>query len=298
MKHMISSIRFVFISSAREFLSFLAVEEDLGIPADRDGSVVRHVAGERRPRPHRHAELEVNLVMSGTASYVLGERRYELSSGTLAWLFPGQDHVLLDESADHVLWWAVFRPSLVARAATAPDAAALLMSDPSGDFSRRLPFPEARRLGTLFGDLHDSRDADLSNAGLAYLLLRAWRAFVDSDDVVEGVALHPAVEQVVRLLSIDPAGVDLTALARACGLSPSHLSRVFKAQMGISIGQFRNQQRLERFLSITGGGQRGSTLAAAHAAGFGSYAQFYRVFRDATGASPSTARAQAARLDR
>jgi AraC-like DNA-binding protein len=292
---MISKIRFGFIASAREFLSFLAVDEDLGLPADRDGWVVRHVASERRPRPHRHAELEVNLVVSGTASYVLGEHRYELSPGTLAWLFPGQDHVLVDESADHVLWWAVFRPSLVTRAATAPDAAALLASDPSGDFSRRLAFREARRLGTLFGDLHDAADADVSNAGLTYLLLRAWRAFVDSDNVVDGVAVHPAVEQVARLLSVDPASGDLTALARACGLSPSHLSRVFKAQMGISIGRFRNQQRLERFLSIAGDGQRGSTLAAAHAAGFGSYTQLYRVFRDATGGSPSTARTRAAR---
>jgi AraC-like DNA-binding protein len=274
------------------------VQEDLGLPADRDGWVVRHVAGERRPRPHRHAELEVNLVVSGTASYVLGDRRYEMSPGTLAWLFPGQDHVLLDESADHVLWWAVFRPSFVARTATSPGTAALLESDPSSDFSRRLPFREARRLGMLFDDLHRARDADLTNAGLAYLLLRAWRAFVASDDVVEGVVVHPAVEQVARLLSVDPAGGDLGALARACGLSPSHLSRLFKAQMGISIGRFRNQQRLERFLSIAGNGQRCSTLAAAHAAGFGSYAQFFRVFRDATGTSPSAARARAPALRR
>jgi AraC-like DNA-binding protein len=292
---MISKIPDRCISPAGDLLSFLAVEEDLGLPADRDGWVVRHAAGEHRPRPHRHAELEVNLVVSGTASYVLGERRYELAAGTLAWLFPGQDHVLVDESADHVLWWAVFRPSLVARVAVAPDAAPLLVSDPSGDFSRRLPFREASRLGALFDDLHDAGGADLSNAGLAYLLLRAWRAYVESDDVVEGVTIHPAVEQVARLLSDDPTSGDLTTLARACGLSPSHLSRLFKAQMGISISRFRNQQRLERFLAIAGDGRRGSTLRAAHEAGFGSYAQFYRVVRDATGRSPSTARARGAR---
>jgi AraC-like DNA-binding protein len=290
-----STARRAIISSARGLLSFLAVEEDLGLPTDRDGWVVRHVAGGRRPRPHRHAELEVNLVVSGTASYVLGERRYELAPGTLAWLFPGQDHVLVDESDDHVLWWAVFRPSLVARAATAHDAAALLVADPSGDFSRRLPFREAQRLGTLFGDLHRATDAGVSNAGLAYLLLWAWRAFLDSDDAVEGIAIHPAVEQVARLLSDDPASGDLTALARACGLSPSHLSRLFKAQMGVSISRFRNQQRLERFLSIADDGRSGTTLAAAHAAGFGSYAQFYRVYRAATGGSPSTARVGAQR---
>jgi AraC-like DNA-binding protein len=269
------------------------VEEDLGLPADRDGWIVRHVAGERRPRPHRHAELEVNLVVSGTASYVLGDRRYELSPGTLAWLFPGQNHVLVDESADHVLWWAVFRPSLVARAVTARDAAPLGFPDPTGDFSRRLPFREAHRLGTLFRELRDTEDADLANAGLTYLLLRAWRSFVESDVVIEGIAVHPAVEQVARLLSADPGGADLTGLARVCGLSPSHLSRVFKAHMGVSISRFRNQQRLERYFALAKDSQHGTTLADAHAAGFGSYAQFYRVFRDATGTSPSAGRRSA-----
>ena len=95
----------------REFLSFLAMIDDLGIRAGLDGRVVRHRVGDIRPRAHRHAELEVNLVVRGTASYLLGDRRYALRSGTLTWLFPGQDHVLVDESADHELWWAVFRPA-------------------------------------------------------------------------------------------------------------------------------------------------------------------------------------------
>src|SRR6266508_1867597 len=67
---------------------------------------------------------------------ICGERRYELAQGTLTWLFPGQDHVLVDESADHVLWWAVFRPPLVARIATTRQARRLLEEDPVGQFSR------------------------------------------------------------------------------------------------------------------------------------------------------------------
>jgi hypothetical protein len=42
---------------------------------------------------------------------------------------------------------------------------------------------------------------------LAYLLSFAWRAFLDSDDVVEGVDLHPAVETVARILRTDPTQV-------------------------------------------------------------------------------------------
>src|SRR5215207_9147130 len=108
--------------------------DDLGVRAGLEGRVVRHRVGDVRPRAHRHAELEVNLVVRGTASYLLGDRRSALTPGTLTWLFPGQDHVLVDESPDHELWWAVFRPGLVSRTVTTPPARPLLQRDPVGQF--------------------------------------------------------------------------------------------------------------------------------------------------------------------
>jgi AraC-like DNA-binding protein len=71
------------------------------------------------------------------------------------------------------------------------------------------------------------------------------------------------------------------------------LSRIFKEQTGVSISRFRNQQRLQRFLRLYGKGRRTTALAAALEAGFGSYAQFYRVFREQTGRSPSALRTAA-----
>lgn len=273
--------------------------EDLGLRAGIDGRVVRHAAGNLRRHAHSHAELEVNLVERGTASYLLGERRYQLTAGTLTWLFPGQEHVLVDESADHALWWAVFRPSLVARIATSPHTRPLLERDPVGRFSRRLDPDQLRRLGALFRDLcaTETRDDTLFNVGLPYLLLAAWRAFLDSDDVVGGVDVHPAVDRVARLLHADPGAGDLAQLARIVGLSPSHLSRLFNGQMGLSISRFRNQQRLQRFLRLYGNGRRTTALAAAHEAGFGSYAQFHRVFREEAGRRPSALRTAAADED-
>jgi hypothetical protein len=78
------------------------------------------------------------------------------------------------------------------------------------------------------------------------------------------------------------------------GVSPSHLSRLFKAQTGVSISRFRNQQRLQRFQLLYGHGRRTTALAAAVEAGFGSYAQLHRVFRELTGRSPSALRTTAA----
>jgi AraC-like DNA-binding protein len=267
--------------------------EDLGLRHGVEGRVARRAAAEGRSRVHRHAELELNLVVLGTASYLLDERRYELAPGTLTWLFPGQDHVLVDESPDHELWWAVFRPRLVTRTATTPSARPLLQRDPIGEFSRRLDVQHITRLDALLHELRAAEAVDdaLLNAGLAYLLVSAWRAFLDSQDLVAGAHVHPAVEAVARRLHSDPNSGDLDELARAAGLSPSHLSRVFKAQTGVSITRFRNQRRLERFRLLYGRGRSTTALAAALEAGFGSYAQFYRVVRAETGRSPSGLRA-------
>jgi AraC-like DNA-binding protein len=283
-------------SAGGTFVAFLAVIEDLGLRTGLDGWVVRHTAGALRPRSHRHAELELNLVVRGTASYLMRDRRYDLTAGTLTWLFPDQDHVLVDESADHALWWAVFRPSAVARIATSPHARPLLGRDPGDRYSRRLDPKPLRRLGALFGDLREAAivDATLFNTGLSYLLASAWRAFLDSSDVVGDLEVHPAVDTVAHLLQSDPGAGSLADLARIVGLSPSHLSRLFTTQMGLSLTRFRNQQRLDRFMRLYGRGRGTTALAAAHEAGFGSYAQFHRVFRQETGRNPSSLRTAAA----
>ena len=276
------------------------MSEDLGLRPGADGRVGHHLAADGPPRAHRHAELELNLVVRGSASYLLGDRRYELSPRTLTWLFPGQDHVLVDESADHELWWAVFRPASCPR--RGDDAAGPLVErDPVGEFSRRLDVRRAGRLEALLRELRDVETVDdaLLNAGLAYLLLSAWRAFLESEELVAGVDVHPAVETVARCLRADPEAGGLDALARTAGVSPSHLSRIFKAQTGVSITRFRNQRRLERFMALYGRGRRTTALAAALDAGFGSYAQFYRVLRAETGearrrcAAPTSSRRRA-----
>jgi len=66
-------------------------------------------------------------------------------------------------------------------------------------------------------------------------------------------------------------------LARKHGVSVSRLARAFKAEMGMSIIEHRNRARLQRFFRLVETGR--GLLPAALEAGFGSYAQFHRVFR-------------------
>ena len=75
-------------------------------------------------------------------------------------------------------------------------------------------------------------------------------------------------------------------LARRFRVSPGHLARTFKAEVGTSLVEYRNRLRLERFFAVMQEGQPNLNEAALQA-GFGSYAQFLRVHRQLTGLAPS-----------
>ena len=56
-------------------LEFVFVKVAVHLVLDRVGESA-HAPRDGPPRAHRHAELELNLVVRGSASYLLGERRY------------------------------------------------------------------------------------------------------------------------------------------------------------------------------------------------------------------------------
>jgi AraC-like DNA-binding protein len=147
----------------------------------------------------------------------------------------------------------------------------------------------ARRLMRAYAEITEeaSRSVVLLNAGVAYALALSWHAFQHATDVAPGAMVHPAVARAVRLLTGPEDSLSSKELARRCGLSESHLIRVFAQQIGTSVTGFRNRVRLERFLEIYGDGTRHTLSAASLEAGFGSYAQFHRVFRAIMGYGPA-----------
>jgi len=64
---------------------------------------------------HHHIELEINLIVQGTITYVVDGQRFTFSPRTLLWLFPQQEHQLVDQSEDAQFYVAVFKPSLIKR---------------------------------------------------------------------------------------------------------------------------------------------------------------------------------------
>jgi len=243
--------------------------------------------------PHRHDELEFNLAIAGKATYIVDDRRYDMLPGTLIWLFPEQDHVLVDKSLDYVMWLLVATPKLLKQVCTGRDYAPLKRRKAPKRFSKILTMPHANRLVKTYEQIIASPDDPaLSNAGIAWATLETWRAFLDAEQYGADSDIHPAVEKAVHLIREGNDTHGIEELGEACGLSGSRLSRLFKQQIGVPLARFRQQQNLQRFFDLYQRGRRLNMTDAALQAGFGSYAQFHRVFTEQMGFSPRDYRRQ------
>jgi AraC-like DNA-binding protein len=227
------------------------------------------------------------------------------------WLFPSQEHQLVDRTKDAQNYVAVFKPGLIARSCRgiAYEGLKLDRAGVDGVLHTVLPpetFDLARKTmdgmmeGALDPDVlnreagfgvssnfhYEHGDPDGLNAGLHHLLLLCWRWQRAGKALDGAVALHPAVGRALELLSAGDEKLDLSLLARRCGASEAHLSRMFARQIGVPISRYRNSVRLGRFLERYHQPEQKTITEAVYAAGFGSYAQFHRVFTQAYGRGP------------
>jgi len=224
-------------------------------------------------------------VVRGTARYLLGDRRYDLGPGCLVWLFPQQEHLLAELSDDFVCFIAVIRPTALRRAAVGPAYVGLRAGNPPGYFCRRLAAGDQKFLETLCQDVLTQQAAPRFNLGITHLFFTAWEAFTRATEMPDPQQLHPAVERAAAMIATDPEA-HLTVVAYKAGLSLSRLSRIFHRQVGQTLVAWRTRMRVERFLGLRRRHPQRTLLSLALTAGFGSYAQFHRAFRNAMGVGP------------
>ena len=232
------------------------------------------MAGARHEIDHAHDDLEFNLVVRGAGAYRIGRDTHELKPGTLIWLVPGQQHSLC-RSPFLEMWVVVVRPELVEGA---------WLADLAAEPSRLLPGEELIDLDALLSQVaQDSDEPAVYNAGVAYALQRAWR--VSRDRVAQRAPMHPAVTRALLRLRDGEATLSLDQLAAGAGVTAPYLSRLLIEHTGRGFVEWRNRIRLERFMAAWRPGAR--LLGTALEAGFGSYAQFHRVFSQLLGCSPA-----------
>lgn len=271
-------------------------EETLQLDEAMDGALWLHESSSPRGsiarstrQTHRHHEPEFNFITQGTAAYLVDGHRYDLRPNSLLWLLPQQNHLLIDESADFAMWIAVFRPIMLKRWVRRGGPRPLLAGRIQGNPCHLLAESVAHDLQAMAKrTLQYESQPVMFNASLPILAMTVWQMHQEAHSPQPSLDVHPAVQQAAMAIRQNPADISLEEVAIIAGLSLSRLSRLFKQQTGIAMVTYRQQQRLILFKDIYRQGHRHNMTHAALAAGFGSYPQFHRVFKQFHSQSPQT----------
>lgn len=281
--------------------------ENLKIKAAYDGFIFLAESRRNPPilRTHHHRELELNLVIQGSISYVISGRTYTFHKGSLLWIFPNQVHQLVDRTPDASYYIAVFKPSLIQRACKDKRYQDLkrksvktggvlkrVLANNSFQFLQKMMDslmehaldPDILNRESGFGlnskFQFEHGDPDMLNAGLHYLLIQCWKLYSSENFTEVTPKLHPGIQKALQNLSNPSFEANLQELSKTCGMSSSYLSRLFHSQMGISLNRYRNSLRLHHFIQIYSKSPSKNFYEASSDAGFGSYNQFHKVFYD------------------
>lgn len=231
-----------------------------------------HEFGGRRPR-HFHIEPEVNLVVSGSATFAIGSAVAQASQGDLL-LFPaGQDHALLSASPDLYLYAIGLEPAYSAEVLGPERSIATPLHVALGP----------RELNVLVDRAGAIVDKSRAHSLAAELWERSlWVGMRGAPRTQR--AAHVLTRRTLQLLSRAPE-LELPALARYARAHPSEVSRHFHRDMGVTLARYRVRLRLLHFIRQFDSGET-NLMTSASMAGFGSYSQAHRSFQTELGCNP------------
>jgi AraC-like DNA-binding protein len=228
--------------------------------------------GGRRPR-HFHAEPELNLVVSGSATFGIGDGFTRVSRGELVAFPAGQDHAVVEASPDLYLYAIGLDPEYSTEVLGA---------------SHDLVLPHHVQLSDEeLAAVIDRAVAIVDRAGADQLGAELWeRVHWLGRRAVQlpKPRTHVLTRRVLEVLGSAPE-LGLEALSRELRAHPSEVSRHFHQDMGMKLVTYRTRLRLLQVISLVDSA-RCDLMAAASAAGFGSYSQCHRTFHAELGCSP------------
>ncbi len=236
-------------------------------------------------RMHTHEALELNIVVQGSVTYLIDEKHYHLNAGSCLWIFEQQAHMIVDAAPDLSLLIVVYKQGSIKEKAQSSWVSKLKEIHPDRVFCRVLHMQQVKESVKIANSLIDAEHLlEFQEAGLFWLLFSVWKSFTAAEEIV-GNDCHSLVRRVLDLIQEDPT-IQVVKICEKIHTSRGYISGLFHDQMGLTIPEFRNRVRLEQFFENYQTSR--NILDCALDSGFGSYAQFYRVFLKMTGKTPRT----------
>ena len=216
---------------------------------------------------HWHEHYELSYILSGSGTHVANGKQYGLSAGHLHFLFPTDFHELR-VSEPVTLIKIVFLASDLS-----PSAFSAISEN-------RIP------VDLLPEDSHYHRIVKNIVECILFNLLEYTKRLPSEDDPREETGIRRAL---VYLHSQFRKPVSLPALAEHAHLSPSHLSRLFHKELGVTYKEYLVNLRMN-FAAKCLQNTDASVTEICYESGFGSLSNFITEFRRHFGASPTAYR--------
>ena len=250
------------------------------------------------PRPHWHAQFEVNFVLRGTVDYRMHGHAIRLQRGSIALFWGGLPHQVVDTSADpqyiafHLPLVHFFRLRLAhaIQHRIIHGATLLSLAPDEGDFFAFNRWSEYMRSGD---------EARIDHA-IDELLLRLERIPLDSFSLID-----PAGEQARAEATSAPGAfarvksicdyitenfrhdISATDIAVYANIHPKYAMNIFRQSTGMTLNEYVNLLRLSFAQAMLINDGDANVLSVAMESGFGSLSAFNKSFRKITGRSPS-----------
>lgn len=266
---------------ARNHSAFLR-DPDLPFLESRDSRIAGSPFG-----VHTHETFAISVVHGGATLLDCRGAQWLITAGCVVYLPPGEPHACNPRPGGEFIYrmFYVERNWFQARCENAPR--------PAGSARLELEHPallEDLALIQAFLDFATSQDQCAQAAEKLALWERAMDALLGCapSHVLTGGqarAERRAARMAASVIAERPAdALSMAGLAQACGVSPTHLPRIFRQTLGLTPLAYQNQLRVELAKRLLASGTPIAQTAAQ--AGFADQSHLNRVFRRYAGATP------------
>jgi len=247
-------------------------------------------------RPHWHAQVEVNYIMSGSVHYRMGDHDLPLDAGQMCIFWGGQPHQM-DRSSDDSFYAGAHLPLVHFFRMRLPTAVSSQLMGGATMVSAETDGADPENFGRWFRYATSGNPAKAQHA-VEELLLRVERMFLEPYSVISSASSGKSREDdgtapsisVVRMCDFIAANfledIDATDIARAASLHPKYAMNLFRKSTGMTLIKYLTLLRLSRAQAMLMTG-KDNILQIAMESGFGSVSAFNKAFRQISGMSPS-----------
>lgn len=247
---------------------------------------------------HNHDCLEINYVVDGTGTYLIGENEYPIQKGDLFLMNNCEYHIALRKDG-LVLKVIVFNPDMIWQNNSAFDYKYLqTFFEWKTSFKHRFPAENkmVEQIAGIFGEIEEEWTQKqegyrlMIKALLLQMLSLLYRGFALSEENSQKVLqfqvdYNKIVDAVVYIDEHYQSHISLSFLSELTHLSPNYFSTLFHQVMSVSVSGYINQKRISHaclLLKTTGL----NVTEIAFQSGFNSVSHFNKVFKSLEQLSP------------